>query len=83
MNYSVWNQLGQPAAEMRRFKNVFEYPAKVFPGGFICKNRHCSVSEIQRPNVIQPENMVNMAMSNEYRIEISDICPQCLLTKIR
>lgn len=78
----VRDQLRQPAAEMRRFKDVFEYPTQVGPRDLISINAHRAMSEIQRPYIVEPENVIDVAMRQHHGIQPIDAGTQCLLAKI-
>jgi hypothetical protein len=67
---------------MGRFEDVLEYAAEIDPGRFIRKDGHCSIAEIQRPDVIKAEDVVNVAMRYQYRVEPPDICAKRLLAEI-
>lgn len=79
----VRDELRQPAAEMGRLKYVLKDPAKVGPGDLIGKDRHCPVAKVERPDVIKPEDVIDVAMSDQHRVELADICPKSLLAKVR
>ncbi len=76
------NKQRQPAADMCRLKNVLKNSSKIGPCGIVRKNTHRAVAEIQRANVVEPENVIDMAMRNKNRIEASDFCAKRLLAKI-
>ncbi len=79
----VRDKLRQPAAQVGRLKNVLKNATKVDPGDLIREDRHRPVAKIQRPDVIKAEDVIDVAVSDEHRIELADICPQCLLAEIR
>ena len=76
------DQLRQAAAEMDRLEYVLKDPAEIDPRDLIGKNGHRPKPEIQRTNIVEPENMVDMAMRDQNGIQITDVCPQGLLTEI-
>lgn len=78
----VRDKLRQPAAQVGRLKDVLKDPAKVGPGNLIGEDRHRPVAKIQRPNVIEAEDVIDVAMRDEHRVELADFGPQCLLTEI-
>jgi hypothetical protein len=82
MLHRMRNELRQAAAEMVGFENVFEDASKIRPGRFIGINRHRPIAEIQRPNVIKSEDMIDVTVCNEYSVEVADVCAQSLLPKI-
>src|SRR5690606_10520488 len=82
MNHRVRYQLRQPAAEMRRLKDVLKDPAKVDPCDLIRKDRHRPVPEIQWPDVIQPKNMIDVTVRDQHCIQPANIRAQGLLPKI-
>src|SRR6476661_761007 len=78
MGYQLW----QSSAKMRRFEDVLEYPPEIYPRDLICKDRHRPEPKIERPNIIEPEHMIHMAMRDQHRIQMPDLRPQRLLPKI-
>lgn len=78
----VRDKLRKAAAEMRRFEDVLKDTPEVDPRDIVRKYRHRAVAKIERPNVIEAENMIDVAMRYQHRIHLSDICPQRLLPKI-
>jgi hypothetical protein len=67
---------------MHGFENVLEDAAKVDPSGLVCEYRHCAVFEIERTNIVEAENVIDVAVRDQNGIKPLDICPQGLLTKI-
>src|SRR4029077_17407425 len=67
------NKLRQSAADMRWFKNVFKDPPKILPRDLVGIDAHSPVSEIERTNVIEPEDVIDMAMRDQYSVEIFDV----------
>lgn len=82
MNDRVRYQLRQATADVGWLEDVLKNAVKIGPGDCVRKYRHRSVAEIQRTNVVQPENMIDMTVRYQHRIDLSDIRPQCLLAKI-
>src|SRR5215203_290794 len=78
----VRNQLGKPAADMRRLKDILKNAFEVFPRDFVGVNAHRAVAKIERANIVEPENMVNMTMRDQNRVEIINARAQRLLAKI-
>src|SRR5688572_6387324 len=76
------DQLGQAAAEMRRLKHILKDPAKIGPGDLIRVDTHSTIAKIQRPNIVESEDMIDMTVGDEDRIEPIDLRPQSLLTEI-
>lgn len=76
-------ELGQTAAKMNGFEDVLKNSPKVDPGNIIRKDRHRTVSEIQRSNIIEPKNMIYVAVRDQNRVKIIDAGTKGLLTKIR
>ena len=79
---SVRYQLRQPTAEMGRFEDVFEDTAKVDPRDLIRIDPHRPVTKIQRPDIVEPKHMIDVAVRYQHRVEMADVGPQRLLTKI-
>jgi len=67
---------------MNWLKNVLKDTAKVYPRDLIREYRHRSVLEVERTNVVQAENVIDVTMSYQDRVEPIDLCPERLLTKI-
>jgi hypothetical protein len=82
VNDRVWDQLREAAAEMCRLENVLENTAKVDPGDLVCEDRHCSIAKIEGPDVVEAEDVIDVAMRYQYGIELSNICSQRLLAKV-
>ena len=62
------NQLRQTAAEMSRFENILKDAFDVGPRDLVGIDAHRAIAKIERTNIIQPENMVNVAMRNQNRV---------------
>jgi hypothetical protein len=67
---------------MDGFEYVLKYSAKVDPRDLVREDRHRSVTEIQRANIVQPEDVVDVAMGYKDGVEPLYLRPQCLLAKI-
>ena len=78
----VRNELRQTAAEMRRLKNILKNAPQILPGDFVGENAHRAVSEIERADVVKPENVVNVAVRNQNRVEKFYARAQGLLPEI-
>jgi len=76
-------KLRQAAAKMARLKNVFEYAAKIDPRDLVCKYRHRAIAEIQRPDIVEAEHMVNVTMSDKDGVQPLYSGSKRLLSKIR
>jgi hypothetical protein len=76
------DQLRQAATEMGRFENVLEYAPEVDPSDRVREYRHRSVAKIQRTNIIKPENVIYMTMRDQNRVDLPNVCAQCLLSEI-
>ena len=70
---SVRDQLRQSTANMVWLKYVFEYSPEIFPRRLIRVDRHRAVFEIQRTNVIETKNVIDMAMRDQHGIQKFDI----------
>src|SRR5688500_10709228 len=46
------NQLRQSAADVCRLKNILKDPAKIGPRDLVRVYTHCTITKIQRPNII-------------------------------
>jgi hypothetical protein len=80
--YRVGDQLRQPAADMRRHKNILENTVKVFPGDLVRIDAHRAIAEIQWADVVEAKNVIDVTMCNEDKIEAFDPGAQRLLAKI-
>lgn len=78
----VRDQLRKATAEMCRLEDVLEDAAKVDPRYLVCEDRHCPVSKIKGANVVEAEDVVNVTVRDQHRVELSDIRPQRLLAKV-
>jgi hypothetical protein len=78
----VRNDLRQAAAKVRRLENVLKNAANVFPGALVGIETQGAMAKIQRPDVIESEDMIGMTMRNQHRIEVFQTDPQSLLPKI-
>ena len=67
---------------MRRLKDISENATKVSPGDVVGIDAHCSVAKIQRADVVEAENMIDVAMRDQNGVEMADLCPQGLLAKV-
>ena len=68
---------------MYRFENVLKDPAEVDPRNIIREDRHCTVPEIQRTNIVEPKDVIDVTMGYQDRVEITDPSTQGLLAKVR
>ena len=82
VNDRVRDQLRQSSAEMRRLEDVLEDAPEVDPRDLVREDRHRAVTEIQRPNIIKPEDVIDVAVRDQNRIELANISPKRLLAKI-
>ena len=82
MHDRVRDQLRQPAAEMGGLKDVLEDTPKVDPRDLVREDRHCTEAKVQRPYIVEPEYVIDVAMRDQHRIQPSDLCPQRLLPEI-
>jgi hypothetical protein len=82
MNDRVRYELWQAATEVRRIKNVLEDSPQIDPRRFVCINAHRPVAKIQRPNIIEAKNVIDVAVRNQNRVEVTNAGSQRLLTKI-
>jgi hypothetical protein len=55
-------RLRQTAADVRRLENVLINAAQIFPRERVGENAHRAVAKIERANVVETENVVNVAM---------------------
>jgi hypothetical protein len=76
------NNLRQAAAKVRRLKDVFENAANVYPSPFVSVKAQRAVTKIQRPNIVEAENVVGVTMRYQDRIEMLQSLTQGLLTKV-
>src|SRR6185503_20023616 len=74
--------LGQPATEMRRLEDIFEDAIDVDPGAFIGVKAERAVAKIQRTNIVEPEDVVRMAVRNQDRIQTLQAVAQGLLPEV-
>jgi hypothetical protein len=79
----VRNDLRKTAAEMVRLKDVLKDSANIHPGSLVGVKPDWTIPEIQRPDVVQPEYMIDVAMCNQYRIQPTQSVSQSLLPEIR
>jgi len=68
---------------MDRLENVLEDPAQINPCDLVRIDRHCSVAEIQGTNIVKSENVIDMTVGNKDGVEITNVCAQGLLSKVR
>lgn len=80
---SVRDQLRKSAADMRGFEDVLENAPEVDPRDVVRKDRHRAVSKIEGSNVVESEYVIDVTMCDENGINALDLCPECLLSKIR
>src|SRR5687768_15486485 len=81
-NDRVRDQLGQTAAEMRRVKNILKDSTKIYPRDLVRVNTHRPVTKIERPNVVETEDMIDVAVRDQDRVQSLDLRTQRLLSKI-
>jgi hypothetical protein len=79
---SVRYQLRQAAAKMRWLENILENSPKIGPRDLVRINTHRSVTKIERPYIIKPKNVINVAMRYENSIKMADLRTQSLLAKV-
>jgi hypothetical protein len=77
------DNLRQAAAKMRGLEDVCEDAADVDPGSLIGIETQCAMAKIQRPNVVEAEDVISMTMSHQHRIEVFQSVTQGLLAEIR
>ena len=75
-------QLRKPAAEMCWLEYVLEDSAEIHPRNFIGVDAHRPVTEVQRPDVVQAEDVIDMAMRYQNGVEALDLRPESLLPEI-
>src|SRR4051794_9397257 len=68
---------------MVRLKDVLEDSAYIDPGPLVGVKSDWTIPEIQRPDVVQAEYMIDVAMCNQYCIQPTQPIPQGLLPEIR
>lgn len=78
----VRDQLGQAAAKMNRFEDVLEDPPEIYPRDLVRKDRHRAKAKVQRPDVIESENVIDVTVRDENRVDPLDLRPQRLLPKV-
>ena len=66
----VRNNLRQAAAEMSGFKDVLENAPNIFPGPLVCVQPQRAMAKVQRPNIIEPKNVIGMTMRDQHRVEM-------------
>ena len=67
------DELRQAAAEVRWFENVLKDAAKIDPRDLVREDRHRTVSKIQRPNIVEAEYVVDVAMRDQHGIDFSNV----------
>ena len=75
-------QLRQAAADVCWLENVLKYSPEVSPRDLVSKDSHRTKPKIQRADIVEAEDVIDMAMRDQNSIEMSDIGPECLLTKV-
>ncbi len=70
VNNCVRNYLRQAAAEVRWLKDIFEDATNIDPGAFIGIEAKRAMPEVERPNVVESENMVGMAVRHQYGVKV-------------
>src|SRR5216683_3323069 len=78
----VWDNLRQPATEMRGLEDVFEDASDIDPGSLICIKSERAVAKIQRANIVKTKNVISMTVSDQDGVEPFQTIAQCLLAKI-
>lgn len=78
----VRNQPRQAAAEMCWLKNVLENSLEVDPSDVVRKYRHRSVAKVEWANVIKTKNVIDVAVRYQNCVEMANIRPESLLSKI-
>ena len=78
----VRDQLRQSAAEVGGFEDVLEDALEIDPCDVVCEDRHRSESKIQRADVVETEDVIDVAVRNQNSVEAFDLCPQRLLPEI-
>jgi hypothetical protein len=82
MHDRVRYQLRQSAAVVGRLKDVLKNPSEIDPRDLVRKYRHRSVAKIERPDIVQAKDMIDMTMRDQHRIKPADVRPQSLLAKV-
>ena len=77
--------IGQSADNLRDHRHVtslLHRIEQVFPGVLVGVNAHRAVAKIERANVVESENVVDVAMRDQHRVQMPDARPQSLLPKV-
>ena len=70
----VRDQLRKTPAEVRWLKDVLKDSAKVAPRDLVRIHAHCTMAEIERPDIVEPEDVIDVTVRYEDRIEAIDFC---------
>src|SRR5437660_6643190 len=81
-NDGVGNNLWQPTAKMRRLKDVTEDAPNVDPGAFICVETQRAMTKVERPNVVEPKDVIGMTVRDHDGVEMLQSITQSLLAKV-
>lgn len=82
-HHGVRYQLRESTAKVHGFENILKDPAEVDPRNVISEDRHRSVPEIQRTNIVEPKDVIDVTMGYQDRVEVIDPRTQGLLAKVR
>jgi hypothetical protein len=70
----VRDKLREAAAKVRGFEDILKDPSQVDPGYIVRKDRHRTIPEIQRPDIVEPKHVIDMAMRYQYRVKPAELC---------
>ena len=82
MYYCVWNQLRESTAEVCGLENIFENTLQVGPRDVVCVDAHRTVAKIQGTNIVEPKDVIRMAVCNQDCIEMFQAVAQSLLPEV-
>jgi len=81
-NHGVGNNLWQATAKMRGLKDVTEDAPNVDPGAFICVETQRAMTKVERPNVVEPKDVIGVTVRDQHGVEMLQSITQSLLAKV-
>src|SRR2546430_15879371 len=67
---------------MRGLKDVTEDAPNVDPGAFICVETQRAMTKVERPNVVEPKDVIGMTVRDQHCVEMLQSVTQSLLAKV-
>ncbi len=67
---------------MRRLEYVSEHAPDIDPGAFVRVNAKCPETKVERPDVVEAEDVIGVTVRYQDCVEAFQAVAQCLLAKV-